>query len=70
MLRQKTVQVGFRFPETLVSRLDALVEAAHEAQPGSTVSRAALVRRYLIEALDRAEARARAKTQGKRRAVK
>lgn len=59
MAREKMLQVGFRFPETLVNRLDALVELAHVDHPGSTISRADLVRGFLIESLDRAEAKER-----------
>ena len=59
MPREKMVQVGFRFPETLVTRIDALAEQASRAHPGRTVSRADLVRGFLIEAVDLAEARER-----------
>ena len=51
------VQVGFRCPETLVSRLDALVERENEAHPGRTISRADLVRGFLIAGVDLAESK-------------
>lgn len=57
MPREKMVQVGFRFPETLVNRLDALVELANAEHPGQTISRSDLARGFLLVSMDLAEAK-------------
>ncbi len=55
--RVKMVQVGFRFPETVLSRLDESLERERGEQPGRDLTRADLVRQFVLDGLDRSEAR-------------
>lgn len=50
---EKMVQVGFRFPAALVSRLDAQIARGKEQNPGRGLTRADLVRQFVLEGLAR-----------------
>jgi hypothetical protein len=52
MSTERTKQVAFRLPESLVKRLDDYAEELAHAQPGLTFTRADAVRVLLVRALD------------------
>lgn len=54
--REKMVQVGFRFPQDVLERLDARIERDEERNPGrKPLTRADLVRQFVLEGLARSE---------------
>lgn len=51
-------QIGIRLPDVVLARLDRAVATARQDQPGLNLTRSDLVRQFLLEGLQRAEARA------------
>lgn len=58
---EKTVQVAFRLPESMVERIDAYVDKQRQGLPGVSFSRADAVRYLLTRALDLAEGKDRSR---------
>jgi len=55
MAKERTTQVAFRLPDSLIARLDRHVERMSKEHPGLDFSRADAVRSLLTRALDQIE---------------
>lgn len=55
MAREKTTQVAFRLPDSLLQRLDRHVERMNSENPGLEFSRADAARSLLTRSLDAVE---------------